>query len=65
MTYAVRSNTTVYGAWHLRQGEWLKVTEHAVDIVDMPMLRDESVAVYVSNLLKFAWVVVASRYPEI
>lgn len=64
VVYTVRSITTVYKALHMRQEERGIVEEHAVEGTDIPVLRDASEAVYVSNLAMFARDIEADQYLE-
>lgn len=59
-----RSPTTEFVVWRLRLEKWGKVKEHAADRMDMPVLRVEPEAVYVSDLLKFVHDVETGCYPE-
>lgn len=64
IVYAGRSRATVYGARQLLRKEWGTVKEHTVDGTDMPVLRDESEAVYDSIRARCVHGVEAGRNPE-
>lgn len=64
IVYAGRSCPTTYWAWRLCHKEWRTVKGHTKDVVDMPLLCDESDAVHFTNLVRLVRGSKASRYPE-
>lgn len=62
--YCGRSRAAVYGLWRLRHEKWGTVKEPTEEGMNLPVLRDESKAVYVSSLAMFARDAKADRHPE-